>query len=103
MPRQDHEDLKSSESLKRQEPRRPPLAEVVLDLKQFIRETYQDVISCEDARDFTLGIQERFEAKIRSWGETPQTSEEYLEAQRAAGERAKDEADFERLRKKLGR
>jgi hypothetical protein len=72
-------------------------------LKQFIRDTYQESISCEDARDFTLGIQEGFQAKIESWGETPMTAEEYMEAQQVAAERAADEREFDRLRKKLGR
>ena len=72
-------------------------------LKQFIRDMYQDAISCEDARDFTLGAQESLETLIRSWGEDPMSPQEYMEAQEAAIEKAKDEREFERLREKLGK
>jgi len=72
-------------------------------LKQFIRDLYQDAISCDDARDFTIGVQESLATLIRSWGENPLNPEEYMEAQREAEEKAKDEAEFERLRRKLGK
>jgi len=72
-------------------------------LKEFIRETYQESISTEDARDFTMDIQEQFGAKIRSWGEKLMTPQEYMEAQEAAQQRADDEREFARLRAKLGK
>jgi len=72
-------------------------------LKQFIRDTYQGSISTEDGGEFTLGVQEDFQAKIKSWGETPMTPEEYMDAQREAQERAANEKEFERLKKVLGK
>jgi hypothetical protein len=125
MPRNDHDDLKSGggrdlSSLKRRLARKAETGQSVsmmtltgprvraaleeLDaLKDLIRSLYNDSISCEDARDFTIGVQEQLEALIRSWGENPMSPEEYMEAQRVAEERRRDEAEFERLRKKLGR
>jgi len=72
-------------------------------LRGVIRGLYQDAIETEDARDFTSGVQEQLEKELISWGEKPMSAQEYMEAQEEAAERAKDEADFERLRRKLGR
>ena len=120
MPRQDHDDLKSGGgrrdlgALKKRleakvpgQPGGPTELEVaqaqVESLKEYIRATYQSAIESEDARDFILGTIEGFKAKIESWGEKPMTAQEYMDAQEAAHEKAKDEADFERLKRKLGR
>lgn len=123
MPRNDHDDLKSrggprdltalKARLARKAGGSPSMMELTSErvrnaldeldaLRQFIRDTYQESISCEDARDFTLGIQESFHAKIESWGEKPMTAEEYMEAQRVADERARDLAQIELLKKKHG-
>ena len=72
-------------------------------LQQFIRDLYQSSISTEDAGEFTLGTQEVLQALIESWGETVMSAQEYMEAQEAACEKAKDAREFERLRQKLGK
>lgn len=106
MPNWDHEDLKSMGS-KRERPEGTPPAlssrKELEALKAFIRELYQDAISTDDARDFTIGVQDSLRALITSWGEKVLTPEEYMEQQRVAQERADDEREFERLAKKLGK
>lgn len=109
MPRQDHDDLKSGgmagwgPSSRTSIEQLEAAASELDTLKDLIRSLYNDSISCDDAGDFTLGVQAQLEALIRSWGEAPLTPEEYEERQRAAEERARDEAEFERLRRKLGK
>lgn len=75
----------------------------VESLKNWIRELYFDALSCEDARDFTLGTQEAAHQLISLWGESPMTAEEYMEKEREAEERARDEAELARLAAKLGK
>ena len=82
---------------------RPKLILECIRLRDLIKETQESAVSCDDARDFTVGVMEDLGKEIESWGEKALTSEEFMAAQREAEERDKDEADFERLRKKLGK
>ena len=116
MPRGDHDDLKSGgpkdlSTLKQRlsaKSRRPPspkeraatAKDEIAALKDIIRMLYNDAISTEDARDFTLGVQDQLGVLIRSWGEELMTPEEYMAAQEAAQERARDLAEIERLKRK---
>ena len=92
--------LKARLERKASEPRAP---DELGSLKEVIRMLYNDAISCEDAGDFTRGVQTSLQALIASWGEKPMSPEEYMEQQQQVEETAKDEREFERLRQKLGR
>lgn len=72
-------------------------------LKDFLRDLYNDSISCDDAREFTLSVQNRLQALIASWGEKPMSPQEYMEKQRREEEEARDRQELERLAKKLGK
>jgi hypothetical protein len=82
---------------------RPALLLECLRLRNVLKGTQESAVACEDARDFTVSIMEDLGAEVESWGDHALTSEEFMAAQEAAFEKAKDERDFERLRQKLGR
>jgi hypothetical protein len=82
---------------------RPALLLECLRLRNLIKETQESAVSCDDARDFTVGVMEDLGKEVESWGEHALTSEEFMAAQREADERFQDEQEFERLRMKLGR
>lgn len=86
-----------------EDPRIWMLAYEVLRLRGLLKDLQEESISCDDARDFTLGVQDQLTNEVQKWGDDTMSAAEYMEAQKEAEERARDEAEFERLRKKLGR
>lgn len=95
--------LEYAEPSEGEDPRIWMLAYEVLRLRGILKGLQEESISCDDARDFTLGVQDQLTDEVRTWGDDAMSAEAYMQAQKEAEERAKDEAEFERLRKKLGK
>ena len=79
------------------------LIDECLRLRGILRGLHGEAISAEDGAWFAESTAGTLTEEIRSWGDEAETAKEYMEAQLKADELARDRAEFERLREKLGK